>query len=157
MSRSPSSTFIQAINAQDTNEVFLILIEITHVDTGLILRVTSDAVDTVSNGNTYVHFPFKLTLPDDTTDEMPSAQLVIDNVDRTLLNALRSISTPPVVNIKIVLASDPDTVEVDLSGFDLSNVSYDQQSITGRLQFKTYIMEPFPGERFNPNEFPALF
>jgi hypothetical protein len=157
MSRSPSLTFRQAVNSQQTAEVFIMLIEISHTDMASTLRVSSDAVDTISNGNTYTNYPFELNLPNETADELPTTTLRIDNVDRVLINAFRSISTPPTVNIKVVLASDPDTVEVDFSGFDMVNTTYDALTITGNLQFKSYMMEPFPGERFNPNEFPALF
>lgn len=159
MSRSGlTSTFVEAVNAQETGEVFLVLLTIDEDGLSSPIRVTSDSVTTTSNGDDYVPFPFEIELPED-TDEMSStlARLRIDAVDRRVIEAIRSISGVPTVEIKIVLASDPDTVEVSWPVFSLSNVRYGDTKVEGDLTLEVLDQEPYPGNKMDPGLFPGLF
>lgn len=157
MSRDVSLTARAAINAQETAEAFLILLTIDHADLDEPIRVTSDAVDTVSRGETYIRFPFAVTLPDDRDDQMVRAQLTIDNVDRRIVNTLRSISGPPTVTLEVVLGSDPNTVEAGPFEFTLRNARYNALTVAGDLVFEDILNEPIPGDAFTPGNFPGLF
>ncbi len=157
MSRTLSSASLAAVLAQETAEVFIRLITIDHPDLAAPIRVSSDAVDTVSNGNTYTAFPFELQLPDDSGDRPQTARLTIDNVSREIVQAIRSIQSPPSVTIEIVRAADPDTIEVSYTGFALRNVRYDAMVVSGDLTVDDFTTEPYPAGRFVPSLFPALF
>ena len=155
--RSTSLTFREAIYSQQTNEVFIVLVEIDHDDFASPIRVCNNSEDITSNGNVYVAYPFQIELPSDEDGDIPQAQLVIDNVDRSLTEAIRSIQSPPTVRIMVVLVSDPDTVEIDLPGFVFTNISYDVMTITGIISIENFLNEPFPGDIFTPTQFPGLF
>jgi hypothetical protein len=157
MSRDTSLTFREAVNAQETGEAFLILLEIDHDDLSEPIRVTSDGVDTTSNGNIYTSYPFDLQLPDDTEGNIPTAQLTIDNIDRVIVESLRSISTYPTVTIKIVLASDPNTIEAEFTNFELREPQYNALLVSGKLMLKSFFREPYPGDLFLPSTFPGVF
>lgn len=157
MSRSTSSTFRQAIYAQQTDEAFLVLLTLDHDDLGSPIRVTSDAVDTISNSNTFSHCPFQISLPDDTDEHVTEARLTIDNIDRSVVEALRSISSPPEVTIQLVLASDPDTIEAEFADFLLKDADYDDLVVTGRLSLDHLMNEPIPGDVMDPSRTPGLF
>lgn len=157
MSRTPSLTFRQAVYSQDTEEVFIILLEISHDDLDAPIRICNAGVDITSNGNQFVYYPFALNLPDDDADSVPQAQLTIDNVDLQQVEAIRSIQSPPSVRIMVVLASTPNTIEVDFSDFIINNIKYDAMTITGTLTIEDFYSEPVPGDYFVPSEFPALF
>lgn len=157
MSRNISATGKQALFSQETSEVFLILITIDHADLAQPIRVTSDSVDTVSRGNTFVAFPFELDLPTDTFDAPPRARLTIDNIDRQIVQAVRDISSPAEVLMEIILASAPDNVEVSFPDFKLSNVNYDALTVSGDLIVEDFSAEPYPARVFGPADFPGIF
>ncbi len=157
MSRSISSLTRQALYAPETGDAFLILLTITHATLEEPIRVTSDAVDTVSRGETFVAFPFDLVLPDDGEGRAPRAKLTIDNVDRTIVQAVRGLTSSPGVLIEIVRAADADTVEARFLDFKLINVSYDAQRVEGVLTIEDFTAEPFPAGTFSPGLFPGLF
>jgi hypothetical protein len=155
--RDTSLTFRQAANARETGEAFLVLLEINHPDISPPVRLSSDAVNTESGGETYTAYPFDLTLPDDQEGASTRARITIDNVHRDLVEAIRLIRTPPTVTIRIVLGSTPDTVEAEFTGFQLTNVGYDVLTIEGDLTVEQFMSEPYPGDSFLPSLFPALF
>ena len=160
MSRSLSPVAKRALFAQQTGEVIQALVTITHASiVGGPLRFVSDMQNCVSNGDTYTAFPFKLVLPDDDAETPPRLKLTIDNVDRQIVEAIRSIppSTPPTVHVEFVFASQPDVVEASFSGFTLREVQYDALTIEGDLIQEEISLEPFPEGAFTPNYFAGLF
>lgn len=157
MSRSVSNAFKGAVFRSQTSEVFLVLITINHNDLVDPIRLTSDNVNTVSNSNTFLQAPFQITLPDDTAESPPSARIVFDNVDRTIVQTIRSLTSSPTVDIQIVLASSPDVIEYEQSGLVLRNADYDVLTVSGELRGIEILDEPFPKDRFTPDNFPAMF
>lgn len=158
MARSVSATFEAAVYAQETSEVFHILLAISHTDMSATLRFVSNSEDVTSDGDTYTAFPFKIDFPPaDGEDQLPSVQLVIDNIDRSIIEELRSIDSAPTVAVSVVLASDPDTVECGPLSFTLKTIDYDAKLITAELGFEDILNEPFPAGTFTPTDFGGLF
>ena len=151
-----SDVFKADVFAQETEEAFLILLSIIHPDM-VTLNVTSDGVDTVSNGVTYTPYPFRLTLPRSDPQQQPRAKIEIDNVDRVIVLAIRLLTSEPEIQIKIVRASAPDTVEVEFTGFKLRNTFYDALVVTGDLTVEDFLTEPYPAGIFDPSRFPGGF
>lgn len=150
-----SSVGKQQAFAQESDD-FLALLTIDHADLADPIRVVNNVKDVVSGGQTYVAFPFQLTLPTDTADSPPRARLSIDNVSQEIAQTIRSISTPPTVTIRIVQMADPEQVEVNLPSFILRNVKYDATTVSGELELEDITREPFPARMFSPAEYPGL-
>ncbi len=157
MSRNLSTDALKAIYAAETAEAFLILLTLDHETLETPLRVSSDAVDTVSRGESFTAFPFELVLPDDRENTSPRARLIIDNVSRVVLASIKSLSTAPSVTMEIVRGSDPDTVEAVFPDFKLANIKYNALTIQGDLTLEDFTAEPYPSTIFSPSSFPALF
>ncbi len=157
MSRNITLSTRQALYAPETSEAFLILLTLSHEALTEPLRVTSDAVITLSRGNSFVPFPFELSLPDDDDNRTPRAHLVIDNIDRQIVAAVRSLTSSPSVLIEIVRAAEPETVEAAFTDFRLTDVTYDSQVVAGNLTLEDFTTEPFPAASFSPSLFPGLF
>lgn len=157
MSRTQSQAFREAVNASETEQAFLVLLVIDHPDLAEPIRVTSDGVDTVSNGETYKAYPFKIELPAQDEESPPAARVEIDNVDREIIRTVRAITTAPSVTIRVVLGSSPDMVEAEFSEFRLRNVPYDVMTLRGDLTVDHFAKEPYPAGRFTPADFPGLF
>jgi cellulase/cellobiase CelA1 len=152
-----SAATLQGVFAQETDEAWLVLLTIDHADLGSPIRVGSDAVDTVSRGNTFIAFPFRLALPTDEHGQLPRARLQIDNVDRQIVDTIRSIGSAPSVLMEIVRAAAPDTVEASWPDFVLDNATYDALTVSGALTLGLLAREPYPADNFTPSTAPGVF
>lgn len=157
MSRNVSDTLKSAVFASETAEVFILLLTISHPNLATPIRVSSDSVDTPSRGNTFVAYPFEMTLPTDGSGGPPRCQLSIDNIDRMIIQNIRSIGSSPSVDIEIVLASALDTVEASFPAFNLREVRYDALVVEGEITLESFLGEPYPAALFSPADFPGLF
>lgn len=158
MPRTISAEARAAIFAQQTGEVFVVLLDLEHPAFTSPVRVCSDNRRVVSGGYAYDPFPFDITLPDETEDSPPRVSLRIDNVDRRIVSEIRRVSGAPVrVVVRVVLASSPDTVEAGPFEFALRDVTYDEQAVEGTLMYEDLLNEPFPADSFTPARFPSLF
>lgn len=156
MPRSLSATAVASLNAQETGEVWLVLLTISHPDLPTPIRVVNNNEDITSRGNIYQAFPFEIVLPGEDPDSPPRAAIRIDNVDRSVIALIRSISSAPTVTIEVILASQPNIVEIAYSSLALRNVRYDPSTIEGELFFEPLFNEPITAT-MTPSRFPGLF
>ena len=167
MSRTVSPRFLNAMNQQETDDVIICLLTVTHPVLTAPIYLSSDPTTrisdvpliyaTISRGNEYLFLPFEFTLPDDKSDSPPRVVLTIDNTDRTLVSLLRSISTPADIKVEIVLGSSLDYVEMALPALQLGKVTIGETQISAELIADALINEPFPAGQFTPGSFPGLF
>lgn len=157
MSRNVSDEFYEAVFDQETDQAFLILLTLDSPEMTSPIRVTSDGVDTESNGNTYIAFPFSINLHDQDSEQIPKVKIAIDAVDRRVVEELRNTRDPITVTMEVVLSRDPDTVEVGPIDYTLRNVTVTTQVIEGTLKFGQFQNVNFPSGTFNPIDFPGLF
>lgn len=157
MSRAPSLTFLQAINAPETDKVFIFLIEIHDSDSGNTIRVCNNSEDITSNGNVFVAYPFDFVFPDDDDRSAPSCKIVIDNVDQIIGFSIRHLTKSPNVRMMLVLADAPDTIEVDFPYFKFMSFNYNRLTVEGTVSIENFTSEPFPGDIFAPSTTPGVF
>lgn len=123
-----------------------------------ISETASDVVyGTVSNSINYLYLPLEITLPNDDATNGPKCSLVLHDVTRYLVPTIRSLTGPPEVSIQLVLSSSPSTIEISYSGFKLTNIVYNANTISGELTIPSLEIEPFPAHSFTPAYFPGLF
>lgn len=156
MSQTLSAQAVREYFAQESGEATLDLLTLSHPDMDTV-RLANNTVNVVSRGETFLAFPFTLRLPDDVADQISQGTLQISNIDRRLIEALRSIREPIAAQIELVLGSTPDVVEFGPVFFDLFPITYNAQTINATLAFENLISEPFPSESFTPQLFPGLF
>lgn len=157
MSRDVTNDFIAACNAQQTAECFIILVTIEHDDLDAPIRLNTSGQNQVSRGNTFLACPLQATLSDDSDDRPPQAKLVIDNVNRAMVQAVRSITTPPKVTLELVKASALDTVEAELTDFEMREVTYNALTVEGTLSLEGLFQESAISYSFTPSYFSGLF
>jgi len=167
MARTISATLRSALYAEETGEVPIVLLTITHplsaspayVSSDPTQRITTDPLvyGTVSRGNQFLFVPFSIALPDDKNEAPPRAQIILDNVGRGFIPLLRSAVTPAKITIEVVLASSPNVVEVQVPQLDLVGADYDANSVTMTLAQYALQNEPFPADLITPSNFPGLF
>ena len=169
MARTLSVDMINAMYAEDTDEVVIILLTIGHPSWAETYYVSSNATDrlstdpliykTTSNGINYIWAPFQIRLPDDVEEQAPTAQFVIENISRDIVARIRSVDTRQgraTLDIQLIKASAPNTVEINYPLFDIVDASYNANVITFTAQIDAMVEEPFPAYTFNPAGFPAL-
>lgn len=110
-----------------------------------------------SNGNSFYYLPFNISLPTEEFAAAPRCVLTLQDVTRYLTTTIRNISNPPSVQIDIILASAPNTVEITFGAFSMTNIRYNANTITADLVIESLEIEPFPAHSFTPNYFPGLF
>jgi hypothetical protein len=159
--------------AEESSEVYAWLLQITHSGLSAPIYAVYHEVDpasfdpdnpasnaVTSNGQDYAFYPFTFVRPAANEDLAATAQLRIENVDRRIVQELRaaraSDSTPAQLRVAKVKLSDPDTEEEVYDGFELSMVDYDALAVTGALSVPDLSREPYPWQRFSPQNFPGL-
>jgi hypothetical protein len=121
------------------------LFELSHDDfTTIRLALSPD--DVTHDGNVYTGFNFEIEYP---TDEkgIPTGRMRISNVTKEVWELLRDIETPPQVNLKWVLESDPETVQDEWQLLDVSRVTASSLALEGEFNHELYANEPHPSKR----------
>jgi hypothetical protein len=164
---APSLDFTAAAAGAETDEVVIALVTITHAGSGDVGRVSSDNTvrlsddpllyGTVSRGQTFYFVPFELTVPDSQDEAPPQARLVLREVTPALIALIRASQTPAEILIELVLASEPDTLELAFPVLEVSHATYDAGQLTLQLQAPRLTQEGYPLGSFTPSSFPALF
>lgn len=157
----------EALFAQETGEVPIFLLTITHPLLADPIRLSTDPTAqlstdplvyyTASRGNNFLYAAVDITLPNEEDRSPPTSKLILQNVTRDLIPLARSISTPASVMIETVLASAPDTVEITFPAMDMVNLTYNAATLTFDLSIDAMVTEPFPADTFSPAYFPGLF
>lgn len=153
---SPSAT--TSLMQRITDEIWIVLLTID-ID-GVIYRVVAgDPNQVVSNGNTFEPYAFDVVLPADSLEAVEQVQLVIDNVDRMLVDGLRAAVNPLKFTLQIALRSQPDVIEMELYQLEARTVTFDAQTIKATLVLTDIWNQKFPsvGELYDPQQFPSLF
>lgn len=144
--------------AADTDDVWLVLLTITHPDITDPIRVVNNVVNVTSRGDEFIAYAFDLILPDSRDESPPRARLSIDNVSTDISAAIRSMTqTPPSVTIEVIRAAAPDTVERTFDFFKMRNIKWDAGKVSGDLTVEDFMSEPYPALVFSPAYFPGLF
>lgn len=99
----------------------------------------------------------KIRLPVDDGETVREFLLEIDNITLDLIENLRSVTGDIGVKIQLILASDPDQIQIEHNDLVLRTVTYDKQKITGRIALDNFLAVEMTGERYTPTNFPGLF
>lgn len=158
MSRTVSANALKAMFARETDEVFLATMRISHASFATI-RIVNNTEPVVRSDGTYQPFPFFMSLPDDTDDQVPQVEVKFDNIDGTITDAIRTISgDKPKCSFDIVLASSPDVIEAGPFNFSILEATYDSATISCTLGFEEDVLnQSCPQGTYTPSNSPGLF
>ena len=146
-----------AMTAQETGEVLLYLLALSHPTMVTPMYFVNNTEAIVSGGISYQAYPFDVMIPDD-TEEISTIKLTIDNIDRRIVEAIRRIDAPAKFTLSMIMASEPDTLLVPPIPCTLQNVSYTAQVVTGDIApYEDIINAIFPLHNFDPARFPGVF
>ncbi len=153
-----SPEFIANALADSSDDPTLALLTITHAELPEPIRLVANNVNIVSRGNTFTAFPFVLTLPGASDGGTTPARLQIDNIDQRIVQAIRAITTPPVMLIELVNGSALDVVEFALPPFKVYSASANRMTIDVDISDSTEDQaEALMQYDCTPSLLPALF
>lgn len=153
----PSSNFVQAATAQETDAVLLTLLTI-YVDGTPTLYLVDNTENITSGGHEFIACSFGAVLPDKSSEGNKSCKLQIDNTDiaiyRTIKNAINyEISC----DVAVILSSSPNVYEQGPLHFVLRNITANQNTISAELYDMYMHDRKFTALTYNPDDFPGLF
>jgi hypothetical protein len=152
-----SNELLAQMFAQESGDPFLTLVTISHPDDPQVFRFVTNSENIISRGEEYISFPMRITMPKDDGETVRSAQLELDNVSLLLMPILRTMTTPFDCKIEMVLASDLDNVEIEITDLKLRGISYDSRVIRATLSLDDFLSTEMTSEKYDPVNYPGLF
>ena len=108
-------------------------------------------------GETWFARGMTLKLPADFSDGEPTGTLTLDNVLRDLIDAIRSTSSSPDIQVDFVSISDPATVQHGPFLFRVLSAPYRDLTVELQLGIDDFLNDAFPGFRFDPRNTPGAY
>jgi hypothetical protein len=154
VSRTLGTTLGQAVLSQQTAEVAITLVTLTHVGGPTYLCDNNE--DVVSNGVTFSASRIQVRLINNSSG-LSRARLVVDNVGRDFIDEIRLATTPIVAKLELIVLSEPDDIVITQPDLVLRNLVYDELMISGELQQELLMHQGYPQYTMTPALFPGLF
>lgn len=152
-----SPAFLRAIHGQESDQVLLPLVRLSHPDWADDVRLVPNWEAIRHQGEDYLPYAFEITLPDDDAEGLPVLRWVADNVSRELVMLLRAVSDKIAARVVWVLASQPDFVEAGPFEVEMVAAEYDAFTLSGTMQIEPILDEPFGYFTMTPKTTPGLF
>lgn len=156
--RNLSNNALAQLFAQESDDPFLNIFTLSHPDWVEDIHLVNNTEAIVSNGTTFDPFPIAITLPTEDGETLQSVKIEFDNVSRELIDEIRSITDNSIsVNMQMILASNPDVVEIEIGEMTIISVNYNVDKITATLTLDDFLNTEVTGEKYTPTSYPGLF
>jgi hypothetical protein len=158
MAKSYSAEYKSTLAKLSSGEPPLILLQIDHAELSQPIRVVNDTLNVTSNGQEYIAFPFRCTLPDDYENKLPKATLSIDNVGKDLMFWIESTdgANNSTATFSQIMRSRPDQVEWSIT-MSLFNVTATNLEVSAELGFENLFAKPAISIQYRPTNSAGLF
>lgn len=158
MPRQLSQSAFHQMFSQEQTDVFLMCLTLTHPDLPEPIRVVHNTRALQRDVGLFRPVFFEMSLPEDSPDQTPQVQLLIDNVNREIGRTISSLQGKLKVTLEVVLESQPNVVEVGPHTFWLLNASYNASQVQGTLGYEDDILnQQFPAQTYTPGMTPGVF
>src|SRR5690606_31596735 len=98
--------------SQEVDEVFLVLLTISHPDLEEPEKFVNDRQNLTRTDGTYRAAGFDIVLAADEEDNISMAELIVPALEFKFVELVRSTTTPFTVSLEVVTASNADVPEV---------------------------------------------
>lgn len=157
MSNEISDALKEQLFLNESTDPVLELLTLSHPSFANPIYLVSNTEDIISNGNTFVAFPMRIVLPEDNSETDKRIRISFDNISRFLIDSLRSITDPIDITYQIVLASNPNIIEIEITDLQLRNITSNVNTIEGTLALDDFLRTELSSEKYTPSNFPGLF
>ena len=152
-----ATRYARALRAVTPVDIVLTALEVTHPDVDEPVRVVNDTQEQTIEGNRYIPLRFRPKLSDDAEDEVPRAQIAMDNVGEDLTQWVSATNGGQGATVRAlqVLAGEGSVIwEVTL---DVAAIRVDARAVTVDLGFDPELDGPAVLVRHDPQTSPGLF
>lgn len=158
MARAYSAEYKSTLAATSAPEAPICLLEINHPDLDQPVRVVNDTQNITSNGNEYIACPFRCGFPDDFENQIPRAQLAVDNVGKELMYWVEASGGGKGATARFIqiMRSRPDLIEWEIA-MNMSGIKATVQEVTADLGYENIFGRPAIQMRFDPFTAPGIF
>ena len=167
MPRAMDDTLGNDLRRADSPHAILAFLTLDNEALADPIRIVSDPLDFVVDGDTFVGCPFEVSVVTD-GESHPTAQLRVQNVTREVGDAVRAAVGRITADIAIRSTAGFDLsvvprVETDgglilsYAHFELVEVTVDDVQVSARLMMRDYSQEPWPAGRATKSRCPALY
>lgn len=171
MARRLSLNARLALDAAASDVVEVVLIRITHPELDAPVLLSTDpttrlSIDPLSYGTRsswrnpagapWLFVLASAIVPDDLEDDIQSARIVLEALDRRMAAAVRSTTRPATVDMAVVLSSSPDQIEAEWLGLRLVDADGDSGQIVLDATRDPITQEPWPAGRMTRDVAPGL-
>ncbi len=166
MSRTQTPQTNQDLLLQQTSSAFLTLFKIYvpqyATQDYLCFYLTDNSENITSSAMTgspqlFTAYPIAAAWPPTENGRIGNSTLTITNIERSLVNYLRSINAPPLVEMVEINSKELDVATMRTPCMTLRGIQYNDLAISGQLTFEDYLSEAYPGEIMSPYNYPGLF
>lgn len=154
-----SDRFLREITNTSSAIPVLDLIEV-NIDGTLYYYVNNtESVTSTVSGSTqsYQQAAFRLELPPATEEGSPTAALMFDAGDITIIRRIRSANDRIYIKMWTVLADQPNVVEYGPTEYESTSFDISGSSVNITLEAEPILDVQIPGLRYTPNIFPGLW
>jgi len=154
---------LAAVQARETDRVFLHFVEFNHETFEAPVRLVDNTEPVVFEGETFEPYPFAVELPETGKGGQTNVTIRLDNTDRRLVPLLRTIvetfSARLWVGMVDVPVSDPPAAHAELGPmrFQVRNMRTTAQQIDLTMSFEDLLNLAFPKDKMDPQHFRGLF
>ncbi|MBD3786828.1 MAG: hypothetical protein IE922_07625 [Sphingomonadales bacterium] len=173
MSRRVSLNFRNAIDAEASGAIEVVLFSIEHDELEAPIRLSTDNADVISDEpriygtrsswmgadpatEPYLWVLADALVPSDLEDAPASGQVSLELIDQEMAALVLSFVTRPSVSMAVVLASSPDLIEAEWTGLQIVSADIDTGSIVLSFGRDEIELEPWPAGRMTRGTFPGL-
>lgn len=163
-----------AQDAHSTDEVEVVLITFEHAALEAPLRFSTDPTERISTEplvygtrsrwqgadpatEPYLFVLASVGVPSDMEEAASSAQIVLDAVDVSIAEVLRSFTDRATAHVAVVLASSPDVVEAEWHNLKLMSAAGGDDNHPLELSRLPIEEESAPTDWFSKQRFPGLY
>jgi len=153
-----SKNFKSTLAKVSAEESPLVLLEISHEDLTVPIRVVNDNDDITCNGELFIACAFRFIPPDNYEGQLPKAKLAIDNIGRELTEWIEKTNggRGAVVKAMSVMRSRPNVIENSIK-IGLSSVLVTTPEVSGELGYANYYGQPAILMQYRPDTTPGIF
>lgn len=156
-----------AFNAQQTDEVTVVLLDITHPSLATPIRLSSDptemfSIDPLRYGTRHRLHEYEFVLmaallPDDVEGAPSATSFAFENVAADMVSVFRAVTTPARLDLALVLASHPDRIEEQYTGFVAVKANYDASRVVLDVSRELVTARSWPTHHMTQARFPGQF
>ncbi|OJF92662.1 hypothetical protein AX761_20900 [Rhizobium sp. 58] len=162
-----------ALDAIATDEIEVVLLHIEHEDLAEPIRLSTDSTERLSTeplfygtrstwrGANPATQPFlwviaSTLLPSDLDDAPAAATIILENLDHTMADIVRSFTTPATFHIAVVLADTPNQIEAEFADLLLTSSEITAGEISLSISREEIENEIVPGGRMSTRTFMGM-